>query len=325
MFAVRVHAAGGADALQYEQIADPAPDPGQALVRVEAAGVNFIDVYQRSGLYRVEYPFVPGQEGAGTVLDVASDVTVVAPRDIVAWAGPTGAYAQLATVNADRLVPVPAGITTKQAAAAMLQGMTAHYLTTATYPLRSGETCLVHAAAGGVGRLLCQIARMRGAHVIGTVGTPAKVAVAKEAGADDVMVYSAQDFETETRRLTGGAGVHVVYDSVGRGTFDASLRCLNRRGMMVLYGQSSGPVPAFDPQVLNQRGSLFLTRPSLGHHTVTREELLARAGDVLGWVADHRLRLHIGLELPLAQAAEAHRRLEARATTGKVLLIPEAA
>jgi NADPH2:quinone reductase len=325
MFAVRVNAAGGADALKYEQVADPTPGPGQALVRVEAAGVNFIDVYQRSGLYRVQYPFVPGQEGAGTVLAVAPGVTTVSAGDIVAWAGPPGSYAQLCVVQADRLVQLPAGVTTRQAAAAMLQGITAHYLTTSTYPLRAGETCLVHAAAGGVGQLLCQMARMRGARVIGTVGSQAKIATAKEAGADDVIVYTDEDFEAETRRLTGGKGVQVVYDSVGRTTFDASLRCLAPRGVMVLYGQSSGPVPPFDPQILNQRGSLFLTRPSIGHHTASRTELLARAGDVLGWVAERRLRLRVDLELPLAQAAEAHRRLEARATTGKVLLLPEAA
>jgi NADPH2:quinone reductase len=294
------------------------------LVAIEAVGVNFIEVYQRTGLYPVALPATPGSEAAGTVVAVGPGATEFRAGDRVAWQGGSGAYAERAAVPLDRLVRLPDGISTKQGAAAMLQGMTAHYLACSTFPLKPGDTCLVHAAAGGVGLLLCQVAKRRGARVIGTVSTPEKAALARAAGAGEVILYVEQDFETEVKRLTGGGGVQVVYDSVGRTTFERSLRCLAPRGTMVLYGQSSGPVGAFDPQVLNQRGSIFLTRPVLGHYTATRAELLARANEVLGWVRDGTLQLRIEREFPLSQASEAHRQLQGRATTGKLLLIPGA-
>jgi NADPH2:quinone reductase len=320
--AVRVHAPGGPEVLRYEDVPDPRPQAGDAVVRVEAAGLNFIDVYHRTGLYKAALPLTLGQEGAGTVLAVAPDVKEVAPGDRVAWAGVFGAYADQAAVPAERLVKLPDGVDTRQGAAAMLQGMTAHYLACTVYPLKPGQTCLVHAAAGGVGLLLTQIAKLRGARVIGTVSTAEKARLAREAGADETIDYTKQDFEAEVRRLTGGKGVEAVYDSVGRTTFEKGFGCLAPRGMMALFGQSSGPVGAFDPQVLAQRGSLFLTRPSLFHYIATREELVARAGEVLSWIGDGRLRLRIGSEFPLRDAAEAHRALEGRLTTGKVLLIP---
>jgi NADPH2:quinone reductase len=322
MKAIRVHAPGGPDALRYETVREPAPGPGQAVVKVEAAGVNFIDVYERTGLYKVAMPFTLGQEAAGTVTAVGTGVTDPGVGTRVAYSGVSGAYAEYAAVPAAQLVALPEGVSTRQAAAAMLQGMTAHYLTTTTYPLKAGHTCLVHAAAGGVGLLLCQIARRQGARVIGTVSTRDKAALAREAGAHETILYTEQDFEVEVKRITAGAGVDVVYDSVGKTTFDKGLNCLKPRGYMVLFGQSSGPVAPFDPQVLSQRGSLFLTRPRLGHYIATRAELLARAGDVLGWIARGELKVRIDRELPLAQAGEAHRLLEARKTTGKVLLIP---
>jgi NADPH2:quinone reductase len=322
MKAIRVHAHGGPEVLALDDAPEPTPGAGQALVKLEAVGLNFIDVYFRTGLYKVELPYIPGLEGAGVVTAVGPGVTEVAAGDRVAYTGVPGAYAQFAAVPADRLVRLPDGLDTKAGAAAMLQGMTAHYLSHATYPLKPGEWCLVHAAAGGVGLLLCQMAKMRGARVIGTVSTDAKAKLAREAGADEVILYTTQDFEAEVKRITGGAGLPVVYDSVGKTTFDKSLNCLALRGMMVLYGQSSGPVPPLEPAVLQQKGSLFLTRPSLFHYTATRQELLQRAGDVLGWIAAGRLKLRIDLTLPLGQAAEAHRQLEARQTTGKVLLVP---
>ena len=322
MRAIRVLQTGGPEVLRSEELALPVPAPGQVLVRIAAAGVNFIDVYQRSGQYRVPLPFTPGQEAAGSVTAVGPGVTDVQVGDRVAYAIVMGAYAEFAAVPADRLVPVPDGVDTKIAAAVMLQGMTAHYLATTVYPLHSGDTCLVHAAAGGAGLLLCQIAKLRGARVIGTVSTAEKAALARAAGADEVIRYTEQDFEVEVKRLTGGRGVQVVYDSVGRTTFEKGLNVLAPRGMMVLYGQSSGAVAPLDPQVLNQKGSLVLTRPTLHHFVATRAELLARAGDVLGWVRAGKLAVRVGLELPLAEAGEAHRRLEARRTTGKVLLLP---
>jgi NADPH2:quinone reductase len=323
MKAIRAHRLGGPEVLSYEDVPDPEPGPGQALVRVEAAGVNFIDVYFRTGLYKGPVPpFVLGQEAAGTVIALGSDVTDVAVGDRVAYTGVQGTYAELAAVPAARLVKLPEGVSTRQGAAAMLQGMTAHYLTHSTYPLKAGDTCLVHAAAGGVGRLLCQMAKLRGARVIGTTSSEEKARLAREAGADEVILYTEQDFAAEAKRLTGGRGVQVVYDGVGKATFEKSLDSLALRGMMVLFGQSSGPVPPFEPSLLNAKGSLFLTRPSLHHHVVTREELMQRASDVLGWIGEGKLRLHIGLELPLAEAAEAHRSLEGRRTTGKVLLVP---
>jgi NADPH2:quinone reductase len=322
MKAVRVHAPGGPEALRFEDVPDPVPAAGQALVRVEAAGVNYIDVYYRTGLYKAELPYTLGMEGAGTVTAVGPDVADVAVGQKVAWTGVPGAYAEHAVVPAARLFPLPAGLSTRQGAAMMLQGMTAHYLAVSTYPLKAGDTCLVHAAAGGVGLLLCQVAARRGARVLGTVSTEEKALLAREAGAHEVIRYTEQDFEAEVRRLTDGRGVQVVYDSVGRTTFEKGLGCLALRGMMVLFGQSSGPVGSFDPQVLNAKGSLFLTRPTLFHYIAAREELLQRAGEVASWVLAGELRLRIDRELPVSEAAEAHRLLEARKTTGKVLLIP---
>ena len=322
MKAVRVHAPGGPEALKYEDVPEPTPKQGEAIVKIDAAGLNYIDVYQRSGLYKLDLPLTLGLEAGGTVTAVGAGVTEVKVGDKVAYTGVPGAYAQYAAVPAQRLVVLPPGLQPKQGAAAMLQGMTAHYLACSTYPLKTGDTCLVHAAAGGVGLLLCQIARTRGARVIGTVSTDEKAKLAREAGADQVILYTKQDFEFEVKRITGGKGLQVVYDSVGKTTFDKGFNCLAPRGMMVLYGQSSGPIGAFDPQVLNQKGSLFLTRPSLGHYTATREELQQRAGEVLGWIRDGKLKLRTELEFPLKDAAEAHRALEGRKTTGKVLLIP---
>jgi len=322
MKAVRVHAPGGPEALKYEDVPEPTPKAGEAVVKIDAAGLNYIDVYQRSGLYKLDLPLTLGLEAGGTVTAVGAGVTEVKVGDKVAYTGVPGAYAQYAAVPAQRLVVLPPGLQPKQGAAAMLQGMTAHYLACSTYPLKTGDTCLVHAAAGGVGLLLCQIARTRGARVIGTVSTDEKAKLAREAGADQVILYTKQDFEFEVKRITGGKGLQVVYDSVGKTTFDKGFNCLAPRGMMVLYGQSSGPIGAFDPQVLNQKGSLFLTRPSLGHYTATREELQQRAGEVLGWIRDGKLKLRTELEFPLKDAAQAHRALEGRKTTGKVLLIP---
>jgi len=322
MKAIRVHAPGGPEALRYEDVPRPTPGPGQVLVRIEAAGLNFIDVYQRNGHYKVPVPFTLGQEAAGNVAAVGSGVAEPNVGARVAYTTILGAYAEYAVVPADRVVVLPDGVSTKQGAAAMLQGLTAHYLATSTYPLKSGDACLVHAAAGGVGLLLCQVAALRGARVVGTVSTREKAALARAAGAADVILYTEQDFEAEVKRLLGGAGLQVIYDSVGKTTFEKGLNCLAPRGMMVLYGQSSGPVGPFDPQVLNQKGSLFLTRPTLAHHILTRAELVARAGEVLGWIESGKLQVRIERELPLAQAAEAHRLLEGRKTTGKVLLVP---
>ena len=305
-----------------EEFPVPKPGMGEALIRLEAIGVNFIDVYQRMGLYRTALPFTPGNEGAGIVEETGPGVGVVSAGDRVAYAGTLGSYADAATVPAWRLVKLPSGIDAGTAAAAMLQGMTAHYLTHSTYPLKPGEACLVHAVAGGVGLLLAQMARGRGARVIGTASTTEKAELARAFGADEVILYTEQDFELEVKRLTGGTGVQVVYDSVGLTTFEKSLNCLAPRGCLVLYGQSSGSVPPFDPQILNAKGGLFLTRPSLAHYTATREELLWRANDVLGWAASGELKIRIGARFPLADAAEAHRQLSARMTTGKILLTP---
>lgn len=322
MRAIRVHEYGGTEKMRLEEIPVPKPGPGEALVKLAAAGVNFIDQYQRAGLYPLPLPFTLGNEGAGVVEAVGSGVADVAVGDGVGYAGALGSYAEYAVVPAWKLVKVPDSVDLKLAAAVMLQGMTAHYLTHSTYPLKAGDTCLVHAAAGGLGLLLVQMAKRRGARVFGTVSTDEKAAKAKAAGADEVIKYTEQDFLAECKRLTEGKGLQVVYDSVGKATFDQSLSCLAPRGYMVLLGQSSGPVPAFDPQVLNARGSLFLTRPSLVHYTLNREELQWRGGDVLGWVASGDLKVHVGGELPLAEAAEAQRRQAARETTGKLLLIP---
>jgi NADPH2:quinone reductase len=320
--AIRVHRTGGPEVLRYEQVEQPVPGPGEALVQVHAVGVNFLEIYQRTGLYKAALPFTPGSEAAGRVVEVGPGVSGVEVGDPVASQNFAGSYAEFSIARADRLVVLPAGISPRLAAATMLQGMTAHYLACSTFPLNSTHTCLVHAAAGGVGLLLCQIARMRGARVIGTVSTEEKAALARSAGADEVILYSQQDFVSETRRLTAGAGVHVVYDSVGRTTFAKSLDCLVPRGMLVLYGQSSGPVEPIDPQILNQKGSQFLTRPSLGHYVASQAEHRERASAVLSWVADGSLSVRIGREFHLSAAAEAHTELESRRTTGKVLLTP---
>jgi NADPH2:quinone reductase len=322
MKAIRVHQPGGPEALRLDELPEPRPGAGEALVAIEAAGLNFIDIYFRKGIYKAALPLTLGLEGAGTVVAVGSGVEDMRVGDRVAYTSVPGAYAQYAVAPAARLVVLPAGISTKQGAAAMLQGMTAHYLATACWPLRSGDACLVHAAAGGVGLLLCQIAKLRGARVLATVSSPAKAALARRAGADEVILYSEQDFEAEVKRLTEGRGVQVVYDGVGRTTFEKGLRCLSPRGLMVLYGQASGPVAPLDPQELSAKGSLFLTRPTLAHYMLTRAELVARANDVFGWIRDGRLNLRVDREYPLGDAAQAHRALEARETTGKVLLIP---
>jgi NADPH2:quinone reductase len=322
MNAIRIHQTGDAGVLRLETIDVPKPGPGQALVRVEAVGLNFIEIYQRTGLYKMQFPFTPGTEGAGTVEAIGPGVTTVRQGDRVASVNLHGSYAEYAIAAADRLVPLPDRVSTPQGAAVILQGLTAHYLVTSTWRLQRGQTCLVHAAAGGMGLLLCQMARRIGARVIGTTSTQERAALAREAGADEVILYTETDFEAEVKRLTGGAGVQVVYDSVGRTTFAKGLNCLAPRGMMVLFGQSSGPVEPLDPQILNQKGSLFLTRPTLGHYTATREELLQRSADVMGWVADGSLSVRICREFPLARAADAQRELEGRRTTGKVLLVP---
>lgn len=322
MKAIRIHETGGPEVMRLEELPDPAPGKGEAAVAVEAVGVNFIEVYHRTGLYKTSLPLTLGQEGAGTVVAVGDGVSDLGVGQRVAWFGPFGAYATRAVVPADRLVPVPDGVTAKQAASVMLQGMTAHYLARSTYPLKRGDVCIVHAAAGGVGLLLTQIAtRIVGATVLGTVSTEAKARLAREAGAETID-YTREDFSARARERTGGRGVQVVYDSVGRTTFDASLASLAPRGMLVAFGNSSGPVPPFDPLRLSLGGSLYLTRPTLGHYVATREDLLWRANEVLGWVRDGTLRVRVDRELPLTEAAAAHRALEARETAGKVLLIP---
>jgi NADPH:quinone reductase len=322
MKATRIHTSGGPEVLSYEEVALAEPGAGQARVKIEAIGVNYTDTYQRSGLYPVQLPITLGQEAAGVVEAVGPGVTDVQVGERVAYAGQLGTYAEAAIVAASALVPVPDGVETRTAAAVMLQGITAHYLAMSTYPLKKGETALVHAAAGGVGLLLVQIAKRQGARVIGTVSTEEKARLAREAGADEIIFYTQTDFAQETRRLTNGAGVHVVYDSVGKTTFEGSLDSLRLRGYLVLFGQSSGPVPPFDPQVLNRKGSLFLTRPSLGHYIATREELLWRSGDLFRWIKNGELKVRIDRTFPLSAAAEAHRYMEGRQTRGKVLLIP---
>jgi len=300
----------------------PEPKANEAVVKLAASGVNFIDVYHREGRYKVPLPFTPGQEGAGQVVAVGSDVKSVKIGDRVAWTAALGSYAEYIAVPADRLVSIPAGVSDQQAAAAMLQGMTAHYLAYDTYQLKRGETALVHAAAGGVGLLLVQMAHNIGVRVLATVSTEEKAKLARQAGADEIILYSQVDFEAETKRLMGGKGVDVVYDSVGKTTFEKGLNLLRPRGMMVLFGGSSGAVPPFDPITLTQKGSLFLTRPSLGNYIATRDELMARSGAVFGMIASGKLKLRIEHTYPLAEAQRAHRELEGRKTTGKLLLIP---
>lgn len=322
MYAIRVHEFGGPEALRYEEVSVPEPGSGEVRVKIDAAGLNFIDIYHRTGQYPTEPPITPGMEGAGVVDAVGAGVTNVREGDRVAYTMERGAYAEHAIVPAWKLVPVPDELSTEYAAAVMLQGMTAHYLSHSTYPLESGDTALIHAAAGGVGHLLVQMAKRRGAHVIGTASTEEKVQLAQEAGADDMIRYTEADFEEEAERLTDGAGVSVVYDSVGKTTFDKSLNCLQPRGYLVLYGQSSGAVSPLDPQILNQKGSLFLTRPSLGNYVADRGELLERAQDLFNWMVAGELDVRLDKTFPLAEAAEAHRYMEGRKTKGKVLLIP---
>jgi NADPH:quinone reductase len=322
MKAIRIDGFGGPEVLRLAEVPDPTPAPGQVVVRVEAAGVNFIDVYHRTGLYPNPLPLVPGMEGAGMVTERGPGVATLREGDRVAWTGILGSYAERVALPADRAVLVPAGVATETAAAIMLQGLTAHYLCTSTFPLQKGHVCLVHAAAGGVGLLLVQMAKKRGARVIGTVGTAAKAALARGAGADEVILYTREDFLEAVKRMTDGRGVDVVYDSVGRATAEKSLDCLVPRGMMVFFGNASGPVPPIDPLTLSRKGSLFLTRPTLVHYIADRESLEARASEVLGDVAAGSLSVRIDRTLLLGGAAEAHRALEGRLTAGKVLLVP---
>jgi NADPH2:quinone reductase len=322
MQAIRVSAPGGPEALQLEDVPTPEPGPGQVRVRVEAAGVNFVEIYQRKGQYKMALPFTPGVEVAGTVDAVEPGVTDVHVGARVASVDARGSYAQYALVNADRVVPIPEGVSVEVAAAAMLQGMTAHYLTHSTFALSPGQTTLIHAAAGGVGQLLVQVAKKLDARVIATAGSSEKAQLARDLGADEVILYNETDFEAETKRLTDGAGVDVVYDSVGKTTFEKGLNVLKPRGLMALFGQSSGPVDPLNPQVLNAKGSLFLTRPTLAHYIARREELLWRAQDLFGWIAAGELRVRVDNTFPLAEAAAAHQYLEERRTRGKVLLLP---
>jgi NADPH:quinone reductase len=322
MRAIQVQKPGGPEALTLVDIPIPAPKPAEALVKLSASGVNFIDIYLREGRYPAALPFVDGQEGAGIVTAVGSDVKSVKTGDRVAFSSILGAYAEYMVAPAERLVPVPAGIADHQAAAVMLQGMTAHYLVHDTYPVKSGDAVLVHAAAGGTGLLLVQMAKNLGARVIGAAGSAEKANLARQAGADEVIVYSQQDFQAETKRLTDGKGVNVVYDGVGATTFDKGLNVLRPRGYMVLFGAASGPVVPVDPIKLMQKGALYLTRPSLAYYTATPAELHARAGSVLSMVAQGKLKLRIEYKYPLENAQQAHRDLEGRKTTGKLLLIP---
>lgn len=322
MHAIVIQETGGPEVLRFEEVPTREPGPGEVRVAVEASGVNFIDIYYRSGLYPAPLPLIAGQEGAGTVEAVGPGVVEVAVGDRVAWNGQLGSYATHVVVPVTLLVPVPDGVSTRDAATALLQGMTAHYLSHSTYPLKPGDTCLIHAAAGGVGLLLCQMAKRRGARVLATVSTAAKADLARAAGADELILYTSEDFVAAAKRFTGDRGVDVVYDGVGKDTFDQSLRALRPRGYLVLFGTASGPVPPVAPQTLNAGGSLYLTRPSVTHYTADRAELLERAGDVLRWVGDGTLKLRVGGEYPLAEAQQAHRDLAGRATTGKLLLIP---
>lgn len=318
-----IYEQGAPEVMRYEDTPIPEPGAGQVRLKVAAIGVNYIDTYQRGGAYKVPMPFVPGQEAAGVVDAVGDGVTDFRVGDRAGFGfGVAGAYSEYVIAPAEKLIPIPEGTATRLAAAAMLQGMTAHYLTHSTFPLQVGQTALIHAAAGGTGQLVVQMAKRRGARVIGTAGSPEKVRIAESLGADAVINYATQNFEAEVSRLTDGAGVDVVYDSVGASTWEGSLNCLKRRGMMVLFGQSSGAIPPLDPQILNAKGSLYLTRPSLAAYTATRAELLQRANDVFSWIADGSLHVSVGHEFPLAQAAEAHIALTGRKTTGKILLIP---
>jgi NADPH2:quinone reductase len=322
MKAIQVTQTGGAEVLTLVNLPAPEPKANEALIEIKAAGINFIDVYLREGRYPSPLPFIAGQEAAGAVTAVGAEVTTLKPGDRVAYCGTPGSYAEYAAVPADRLVKTPSALDFDSAAAAMLQGMTAHYLCRSTYPIKSGETALIHAGAGGVGQLLVQMCKRLGARVIATAGNEEKANLARAAGADECIVYTQRDFESETRRLTDGRGVDVVYDGVGKATFDKDLNVLRPRGYLVLFGGASGAVPPFDLIKLSQKGSLFITRPTLGHYTATRKELEWRAGDVLQMIAKGELKLRIHHRYPLAEAQQAHRDLEGRKTTGKLLLIP---
>jgi NADPH2:quinone reductase len=322
MKAIQVKQVGGPEAMELVELPVPQPSANEAVVKLAASGVNFIDIYFREGRYKTQFPFVPGQEGAGTVTALGADVKSMKVGDRVAWTAVLGSYAEYAAIPTDRLVSVPPGVSEESAAAAMLQGMTAHYLSHDAYPLKPGETALIHAAAGGVGLLLVEMAHNIGVRVIATVSTDEKAKLAREAGADEVILYTQSDFEVETKKLTGGNGVDVVYDSVGKTTFEKGLNVLRPRGMMVLFGGSSGAVLPFDPIVLSQKGSLYLTRPSLTNYIATRDELLRRSSAVFGIIAAGKLKLRIQHKYPLNEAQRAHRELEGRKTTGKLLLIP---
>jgi NADPH2:quinone reductase len=322
MKAIRIKQTGGPEVLEYVDLPTPEPKPNEAVVKIAASGVNFIDTYQREGRYKLPLPFIAGQEGAGVVTAVGAELKSVKSGDRVAFCGVQGSYAEYAAVPADRLVPIPKGVNDREAGAAILQGMTAHYLVHDSFPLKRGQTALIHAAAGGVGLLLVQMAHNIGARVIGTVSTEEKAKLARDDGADEIIFYTQTDFEAETKRLTGGKGVDVVYDSVGKTTFEKGLNVLRPRGMMVLFGGSSGAAPPFDPIILSQKGSLFLTRPTLVHYITTRDELLARAEAVFGMIADRKLKLRLEHVYKLSDAQQAHRDLEGRKTTGKLLLIP---
>ncbi|MGD2060055.1 MAG: quinone oxidoreductase [Acidimicrobiia bacterium] len=323
MRAIVIEEPGGEETLRYQEVDDPSPSPGELLVEVAAAGLNFIDTYHRSGLYPMEFPFTPGVEGAGTVLEVGNGVEGFATGDRVAWCQGIGSYAEKKCVSVDHAVPVPDDIDLETAAASLLQGLTAHYLATDTFPLSSGDQCLVHAGAGGVGLLLTQIAARKGARVITTVGSREKEELSRGAGASDVLVYTESDFKQEVEALVGPRALDVVYDGVGKATFDDGLDLLRPRGMMVTFGNASGPVPEVSPLVLMQKGSLYLTRPTLGDYLRTRAELETRVGDLFSWIATGDLSIHIAHRYPLSEASDAHRALEGRSTTGKVLLIPD--
>ncbi len=322
MQAIQIRETGGPEVLELVDLPIPQPGPGQVLIRIEATGVNFVEIYFRKGVYKSALPFTPGSEAAGTVEELGPGVTGFAAGETVASTSVLGSYAEYALVPAAQLVKVPAGLAPEQAAAAMLQGMTAHYLAYSTFPLKAGDTALIHAGAGGVGLLLTQIVTRLGARAITTVSTSAKAELSREAGASNVILYTEQDFETEVKRLTDGKGVHVVYDSVGKTTFEKSLNCLRPRGLLALFGASSGPVPPFDLIQLSGKGSLFITRPTLWHYIATRSELEWRSGDVLGWVAKNELKLRTEHSYSLANAAQAQIDLEERKTTGKILLVP---
>jgi len=322
MKAIRISKYGGPEVLSLEDIDIPEPGAGQIRIKIEAAGLNFIDTYHRTGLYPLNLPLTLGLEGAGVVDALGANVSNLSVGNRVAWKSVPGSYAEYVIAKPSDVVKIPDNVETKTAAAVMLQGLTAHYLSNSTYPLSKNDTCLIHAAAGGVGLLLVQMAKMRGARVFGTTSTPEKAELARQAGADEVILYTEQDFEAEVKRFTDGKGLNVVYDSVAKATWEKSINCLKPRGYMIFFGNASGPVPPIDPLLLSQKGSIFMTRPTLNSYTLTEEEYLGRTNDIMGWIGSGKLNVRIGEEHPLTDAAEAHRRLEGRKTTGKVLIVP---